>query len=415
MNRTGLLCAAAALLLAGATPAQAAPDSPAQWKAGTQAAAARSLAAVPSFGNGVFRVVVQRTQGLGVGSFSVRTGPDHPAGAGRDVLFGGDVPGTSFMTVRDLTSGVDYVQSQYLTTATEVALDSVGYWTQTPLGTTGMRTRWFDSTSTPGDGASFEIDQQVVVHGTTVADSSVEVTTTVTGETTDTFQVQYLWDTAAGADDGPVLQTGAYNPFATSETHELTLSGVDSVALADNTAGPTLSYGLTGTGPARITPPPTPPQSIQFVCWPRAAGAAPGRYRTDPTIDVATTGSGCPAPAGPDSAVQYLFAPGPIGTSGLRASASVFSNVPDPTSISVAPARLGSPAVSGTLTDPRFGRTVPGRLLTFTAGGRTLCSATTNTSGVASCGGLTEGLAALLGYSASYTGDGIWAGSTGKR
>jgi hypothetical protein len=113
--------------------------------------------------------------------------------------------------------------------------------------------------------------------------------------------------------------------------------------------------------------------------------------------------------------VQYLFAPGTIGTGGLRASASVFSNVPDPTSISVAPARLGSPAVSGTLTDTRYGRPVPGRTLTFTAGGRTLCSATTNTNGVASCGGLTEGLAALLGYSAAYGGDGIWAGSTGKR
>jgi hypothetical protein len=227
--------------------------------------------------------------------------------------------------------------------------------------------------------------------------------------------VQYLWDTAAGTDDGPVLQTGAYNPFAASETRETTLSAVDSVALVDNDGGPSLSYGLTGTGPAWITPPPTPPQSVQFVCWPRAVGAAPGRYRTDPTIDVATTGAGCPAPSGPDSAVQYLFAPAAIGTSGVRASASLFSNAPDPTSLSLAPARLGSPAVSATLTDTRYGRPVPGRTVTFTAGSRTLCAGVTNANGVASCGGLSEGLAALLGYSAAYAGGGIWAGSTGKR
>ncbi|MGW4525768.1 hypothetical protein [Amycolatopsis sp. NPDC004378] len=399
MHRTGLLCAVAALLLAGAVPAQAAPEPPAQWKSRTHTA----LAATPTFGNDVFRVSLQQARGLGVGSFTVQTGPAHPAGAGRDVLFGGGVPGTSFTTVRDLTSHVDYVQGQYLTTASEVALDSLGP-TTAAVGTTGFHTNWW----TYVDSGSVEIDQYVVVHGTTVADSSVEVTTTVTGSSTDTFQVQYLWDTAAGTDDAPVLQTGAYNPFATSATHEVTLSGVDSAALA----GPSLSYGLTGTGPARITPPPTPPQSIQFVCWPRAVGAAPGRYQTDPAIDVTTTGAGCPAPSGPDSAVQYLFAPAP---SGLRTSASLFSTAPDPTSLSVVPARLGSPAVSATLTDTRYGPGVPGRTVTFAAGGRTLCSGVTNANGVASCGGLTEGLAALLGYSASYAGDGIWAGSAGGR
>ncbi|WP_329051482.1 hypothetical protein OG738_04600 [Amycolatopsis sp. NBC_01488] len=406
MHRTGLVCAAAALLLAGATPALAAPESPAQWKARPH----RALAATPTAGNGVFRVSLQQAQGLGVGSFTVQTGPDHPAGAGRDVLFGGGVPGTSFLTVRDLTAKVDYVQGQYLTTATEVALDSLDP-TTTAVGTTGFHTSWV----TFLDSGSLEIDQYVAVHGGTVADSSVEVTTTVTGTSADTFAVQYLWDTAAGTDDGPVLQTGAYSPFGATTTRETTLSGVDSVALVDNDGGPSLSFGLTGTGPARITPPPTPPQSIQFVCWPRAVGAAPGRYQTDPTIDVATTGTGCPAPSGPDSAVQYLFAPSTIGPSGVRASASLFSTTPDPTSLSVAPARLGSPALSATLTDTQFGRPVPGRPVTFTAGTRTLCSGVTNATGVASCGGLSEGLAALLGYSAAYAGDGIWAGSAGKR
>ncbi|SFW92255.1 hypothetical protein [Amycolatopsis australiensis] len=406
MNRTGPLCAAAVLLLAVATPAAAAPEPPAQWKTRTHAA----LAVTPTFGNGVFRVSVQQAQGLGVGSFTVRTGPDHPAGAGRDLLFGGGVPGTSFMTVRDLTTGADYVQGQYLTTSTEIALDDLGPYTEA-IGTTGFHTNWY---TVLGSGL-MEIDQYVTVHGSTVADSSVEVTTTITGTSTDTFQVQYLWDTAAGTDDGPVLQTGAYNPFGATATREVTLSGVDSVALADNDGGPSLSYGLTGTGPARITPPPTPPQSIQFVCWPRAVGAAPGRYRTDPAIDVATTGAGCPGSAGPDSAVQYLFAAAPIGTSGVRASASLFSTAPDPTSVTVAPARLGSPAVSATLTDTRYGRGVPGRTLTFGAGGRTLCTGVTNANGVAACGGLTEGLAALLGYSAAYAGDGIWAASAGKR
>ncbi|MBW4717799.1 hypothetical protein [Saccharothrix obliqua] len=413
-----LLCTALAVLL-GASTASAVPAerSAAELKAGV--VHARAAALPPGgFGNGIFQVHLQQRQGFGIGGFTVLTGPDHPAGPGLNVLFGDGVPGTSFMTVRNLVRREDNVQSPYLTQPGEVSLDD-----RSPrvvrVGPTSSRVTWSVYTTE----ASATVTQDIVVHGTTVADSSVEVTTGVDGATADTFQVQYLWDVANGRDDGPVIQQvpegGGYRPFATPVTTEQTFTGANSFAAADNDrdpAAPTSATGFTGAGPSRVTPTPTPPESVKYACWPRAVGAPFGSYRTDPTVDVSTSASDCTRTgSGADSALLYLF---PRMASGARVTASLFATptTPYPTALSVAPVRVGgSPSLAATLTDTTAGRPVPGRAVTFAAGSRALCTAVTGADGVAACGGAAEGLAALLGYSATYAGGAIWAATSGRR
>lgn len=393
--------AVSAVAVTAIAPASAAPapHKTVPHKAGMTADAA---AALPTAGNGVFQIRMQNKAGLGFGTFTVTSG-------GKDVLYSGAGPGTSFMIVRDTTpDGVtDYVQGEYLTQANEKSLDGYAESVQ-PLGTTGLEAIWYLEHGS--------IVQDVVVHGSTAADASVEVSTTAYGQDdSHQYQIQYLWDLALGKDDGPVVQSGqaggTFRPFAPSATTETTFSAFDSLFASDNDgnpATPTTAIGLTGSGPSRIAPPPTVPLSAKFVCWPQAVGAPLGYYQTDSTVDVSTSASTCTGPSGNDSAIEYLFAPGQS-----KVSASLFSIAPDATSLKVAPAKLVSPSLSATLTDTAYNHPVPGRTVSFTANGNTLCTAVTNANGVAACGGTAEGLAAALGYSGSYGGNAVWAATTG--
>ncbi|MCW3066295.1 MAG: hypothetical protein JWN32_3467 [Solirubrobacterales bacterium] len=58
---------------------------------------------------------------------------------------------------------------------------------------------------------------------------------------------------------------------------------------------------------------------------------------------------------------------------------------------------------------------IAGKTITFTGGGRTLCTATTNASGVAQCGNLLTSVSAVLGlrYTASFAGDASWRPASG--
>lgn len=52
-------------------------------------------------GNNIYKVFVEDSPAFGVGYYSAATGPNHPAGGDRSLLFGGSLgnPGTSFNTV----------------------------------------------------------------------------------------------------------------------------------------------------------------------------------------------------------------------------------------------------------------------------------------------------------------------------
>lgn len=413
------LAATAPLLVAagvGATAAPGAdrPTTPEELKAsvlaraGSAAGQRSPAAALPpgGAGNGVYQVYVEENVGLGVGTFTVLTGPGHPAGEGLDVLFGDGIPGTSYMVVRDVVTGTDYVQGQLLTHPSEVSLDDYAPDVE-PLGTTGFRTTWLGGW----------ITQDVVVHGTTPADSTVEVTTTVDGGSE--YQIQYLWDVALGADDGPALQpqsaTTELRPLGPLTTTEHALGAADdSLAVVDNDgngAPPNLAAGVTARGPSWVTPAPVRPDSVEYVCWPQAIFAPATEYEIDPDLDISTPASPCTGPFGTnDSAILSVWSVD--GTTGpVSVSASLFTSprIPRTTTLRAAPVLLRVPPFRATLTDG--GGPIPGRTVAFRVGSTVRCTAVTNASGVATCGTLGDGLAATLalGYTASYAGGAIWA------
>jgi hypothetical protein len=401
---------------ASALHRQLARSAPSATDAATSAAPA---AALPpgGIGNDIFHVYVEENPGLGVGTFTVLTGPGNAAGAARNVLFGDGIPGTSYLIIRDEAPDgtiTDYVQGQLLTHPTEVSLDD--YFSDiTPLGTTGYRTTWFGL-------PSGTLTQDIVVHGTTQGDSSVEVTVRVepSVESADhTFTVQYLWDVALGEDDGPALQpqpAGAeFRPTSPVVPNEATLADSDdSLAVVDNDANlatPTLAIGTTISGPAWVTPAPTTPDTTTYVCWPQAIYAPIGEYQPDPTLDISTPASSCKGPeGGNDSAIEHIWTA--QGTGPITVSASLFMSprTAYSTAMTATPVLLRSPAFSASLTDSA-GQPIPDRPIAFSVGSTIRCTAVTNANGVARCGTLGDALAATLalGYTARYAGGSIWA------
>ncbi|GAA4610328.1 hypothetical protein GCM10023195_42310 [Actinoallomurus liliacearum] len=366
----------------------------------------RTADAIPAggLGNGIFQVYVTPAYSVGTGQFTVMTGPNNPAGAGRDVLFGGGAPGTSYMIVRDVTTGVDYVQGQMLTHANEVSLDDLntGQWTE---GTT---------TTTAWSTTNLEVHQEVSVAGTTVANSRVSVTTKITDYNTPPhrYRIQYLWDTELGTDDGPVIQPHTagvpYAPFDPVVGAERTITrGTDDTIVVDNDTNPgppTLAVALSGADNAQAVP-----ESVKYLCWADAIFAPLGGYVTDATRDISDYRSDCLGAQGDaDSAVEYLWsADASQGDPQVTASLRMSPPAAYATTMKAGPISLGS--ATATLTDTATGRPIAGRAVSFSVGGRTSCDTVTDAAGHATCGGLLGG---LLGYDVRYAGDAIWASST---
>lgn len=224
----------------------------------------------PTAGNGIFRVRID--DGANLGAISVETGPDHPIGGGLPVLSRSGRAGSSFVTVRSFDSGVNYTQSA---TAPGVALAPGG--TTTALGTTGFRT-----TYRVAGADRLRIVQDVDVQGSTVADTFVVVTTSVTnrGTTPARVGIRRLWDLQLLRYGAPSAsrETGTTStPLSTEQTLPTPL---DDVWQVRNTNVRLWVAGSLGGGAANRfagAPPSSEPDLAQLAAWP-AAQAAPFRY-----------------------------------------------------------------------------------------------------------------------------------------
>ncbi|MEU5164092.1 hypothetical protein AB0G74_31375 [Streptomyces sp. NPDC020875] len=370
----------------------------------TSTSSGTSAAALPpgGFGNDIFQAYVNGRERPGAGEFTVLTGERNPAGPGRDVLYGGGVPGTSFLRVADLGTGRVYVQGQLLTHADEVSLDP-SVRTVRVDGAESV-TRWSVTDA-------FDLEQRVAVSGTTVADTRVTVTTKVTDSrpAPHRFRIEYLWDTAIAGDDGPVVQLGAagasYRPFDPVHSTEETFDRpTGDLAVADRYArpdAPTLAVAVSGTAH-----PGAAPDRIQYVCLPEAVFAPIGGYVTDPARDISSPASNCRATTGgPDSGLLLLWSRDAAQDDAtVAATLRMTPATPLASTLRAGPVSLGR--ATATLTDTATGRPLPGRLLIFTSGGRERCRITTDPSGRATCDALVGG---LLGYDVDFPGDAIWA------
>jgi uncharacterized repeat protein (TIGR01451 family) len=200
------------------------------------------------------------------GQFTIKTGPSHPRPDER-VFY---PLGTSYTTLRDATDSRMYANvPSFAAGLGGYATEFMGSYpfTVATLGTNGFRT----TVNLPG----LDVVQDVVVEGSSLADTRVRHTTSVTNTTgTDRqFGLRYMWDWQIGDNDASFFKPrdpdGAFtNIFAgwTPPTFKL-------YEEVDDVANPLFSVFGTVRGIA-LPIPPTAPEHMRYCSWPYARSNA---------------------------------------------------------------------------------------------------------------------------------------------
>ena len=184
--------------------------------------------------NGILRITIENNLADDFfGEFDVSTGPTHPK-PNETVLY---PSGTSYITLRDVGALTMWVNSGDPSSA-----GLAGYSLQplnnskaastafAPLGTNGFRATWTM--------ANFTIQQDVVIVGTTLADTRVDHTVRITNTSAAARQygLRYMWDWEIADNDGSFFRTrspdGAFsaNPAAYAPPGFQFYEEVDSIA-----------------------------------------------------------------------------------------------------------------------------------------------------------------------------------------
>jgi len=282
-----------------------------------------SIVGAVTGGNDFYRVAVEGSPaGVGIGVYTVATGPSHPITGGlgtQNVLFGGGIPGTSFTSIRSYTSHTDYTQRSGLTLGAgaplTVPLDSfvaagdeaiaIG----SALNPSGFTTIYRPGTTRPAPD-SLTITQEASVVGATFNTSAFQLRTSIRNDGASPVQVglRYLWDFQIGSDDdGPSFrQKGPDGPAVPFETNALS-PGFDSFEIQDDN-DPSICFGVGNSpfpffavrgsvaGPSLLAP--TAPTRLTYLSWPQASGLAGKLGGTTPALN----------------AFDYLTIGGDVGT-----------------------------------------------------------------------------------------------------
>ncbi|NLY44342.1 MAG: hypothetical protein GX066_10390 [Clostridiaceae bacterium] len=272
-------------------------------------------------GNTIYRVFVQDIPGRAIGDFTASTGPDHPLGPGKTLLYGSGSPGTSFNTFRSYTTMTDYTVDIFAVAEppfTKFSLRQFG--TAIPLGTTGLRIMYV-LPGPPVTPDAFTIIQDVNVIGKTFEDSYIEVKVEIinSNNVNTKIGIRYLWDPLIGNDDGPTFQTiNPIGPLITNEA-EFNHPEFEAFQVVDNDNNPNpptyIVYG-TVTGPESIGIGP-PPTRIQYAYWP-ASRATTFDYTIDPNRNISS-------PPNNDSAILYYWGHNEETAINLEANVGSFS------------------------------------------------------------------------------------------
>lgn len=221
--------------------------------------------------NGIYSVAVEDGPGLSIGSFSMKTGVNHPVGQDFVLLL------STYNTIRSYTSMTDYVQTSIDFQATDP-----GYTVQsistaaTVLPQTPTNSTIVYNLAAPSYPDNMSIVQDITVYGTNINDSRVAITTLITNTGTGPLVVglRYFWDLGIDGDDGPTFQ--ALNPDGPVLITEATFDfpNFEAYQLENNQGSPTIQLMGTVNGPAAINPPPVAPDKLQYASWNTSAGQA---------------------------------------------------------------------------------------------------------------------------------------------
>jgi len=267
--------------------------------AGLLLAVGNVSAATQTVTNGILTVSISDAGG-NIGQFTVTTGDSHP-NPSQTVFY---PIGTSNITLRDVGAAVMWSNDGSAPAAGLAGYTATTMNTQpaavTPIGTNGFRTTY----TLP----NFTVVQDVVIDGTTLADTNVRHTISVTNNSAASRQygVRNMWDWQIADNDASYFRQRSPDTAFTDVFSTFVAPAFTHYEMVDDLTTPAFSVFGTVHG-GSLSPQPTPPDQLRYSSWSAAINSA---------WDFDNTGSAI------DSAVFYYWgfdtpltlAPGATGT-----------------------------------------------------------------------------------------------------
>ncbi len=256
-------------------------------------------AATQSVTNGLLTVSISDA-GSNIGQFTVTTGASHP-NPSQTVFY---PIGTSYITLRDVGALTMWVNDNGAPAPGLAGYSATLMSSQpavvAPIGTNGFRTTY----TLP----NFTVVQEVVINGTTLTDTNVRQTISVTNtsQAERQYGVRNMWDWQIADNDASFFRQRSPDTAFTDVFATFVAPAFTHYEMVDDLTTPAFSVFGTVHG-GSLSPQPTPPDQLRYSSWSAATGSA---------WDFTNTGSGS------DSAVSYYWgfdtpltlAPGATGT-----------------------------------------------------------------------------------------------------
>lgn len=252
------------------------------------------------------------TLGPGVGTYTICTGPAH-TNPGQDVFYDGVAhsPWSTYNSIHVVDTLRDYVTTTSAP-APDLGFTLVGLDNQPWLVTIFTPTRIVIQWTTI---ENLLVEQDIEVIGTTIADTFVRVTMTVTNkdEILHMVGIRYQWDIMIDGFDGSWIRPWDATPggWLSVET-PWTPPPFQYWETTNDPAAPVFSV-LGSIMRPPVAPPPTPPDTFMLAAW--GSAPAPGLY--DFAYSFTPTGRTVAGP-GLDSAVAYYWNPVELAPGAIR-------------------------------------------------------------------------------------------------
>ena len=262
-------------------------------------------ASVVSVTNGILVLQIENANTGDLGMWSVTTGASHP-NPGQLVLY---PVGTSYTTFRDATAMIMYGNAG----SAAPGLAGYTYQNMSTAPGVGVVTSIANGFRTVWTIPSWTITQDVVINGTTLSNTNVQqsVTVTNTSGAPRQYGLRFMWDWDIAGNDASFFRTRNPDGAFTSTFVTYTNPAFQLFEEVNNLTTPLFSvFGTVTGGP--LIPAPTPPEQLRYSGWSVAYGTAWDFTNTGGGIDSATEhywGFAAPltlAAAASATYVQYL-------------------------------------------------------------------------------------------------------------
>jgi hypothetical protein len=211
--------------------------------------------------NGILTLLVEST----TGQFSITTGASHP-NPNKTVFF---PIGTGFTTLRDATS-----QQMFVNCSTP-SPGLAGYTTVSMCATAPVTTSIANGFRTTFTLPNWTVVQDLTINGTTLADTNISETVTVTNTSAGTrqFGLRYMWDWQIAGNDGSFFRQRSPDGAFTGTPTTFNNPAFALYEEVDNIATPTFSVFAT-VGGGSLNPAATTPDQLRYSNWPTSVGSA---------------------------------------------------------------------------------------------------------------------------------------------